>query len=63
MCGYEFPFTYTLGNSKFRDKVDKHTAPLPSSLPLEKIGTWPWVDKKEDYTLYHEHTLKGVSYA
>jgi hypothetical protein len=60
-CGYQLPFTYDLGNRKYREKVDKHTGPPPPSLPSEKIGTWSWVDKKENYSLYHEHTLVSGS--
>lgn len=53
ICGYRMPLRYDLANNKLRTKIDKHTSPPP---PIN-VGTWSWVENKDDYSLFHKFNL------
>jgi hypothetical protein len=56
-CGFRFPLVAGSGNSKVREKMDKHTTPQSGLMDSD----YSWVDDKASYPLYQIDTAKSGS--
>lgn len=56
-CGYRFPLVDGSGNSRVRQKLEKHTTPQSGLMKSD----YSWVDDKAAYPLYQIDTAKSGS--
>jgi len=58
VCGYSLPILYHEGNSKYRDKYEKHTTPPP---PDMVSGVYSWAPASGDYAQHQEFVMASGS--
>jgi hypothetical protein len=57
-CGYSLPIVYLDGNSKYRDKYEKHTTAPPSEVTS---GVYSWAFASGDYAQHQEFVMESGS--
>jgi hypothetical protein len=56
-CEFSLPIRYEDGNSKFRDKLEKHTTPPDSGDTGTFTGQYSWVDHSGTYPFCQQNVL------